>query len=81
VLEPGDTLVLYTDGLTEAMGPGNECFGRQRIDETLVATPGESLTRLRERLLARVEAHRSGLAPSDDLTLVLLRRHPPIAET
>src|SRR5215831_10535582 len=73
-LEPGDTLVLHTDGLTEAFGPGQELFGPSRIDEVLAGAAGESVDGMRERMLTRVEAHRSGLAPSDDLTLILLRR-------
>ncbi|HUK62838.1 MAG TPA: PP2C family protein-serine/threonine phosphatase [Dongiaceae bacterium] len=74
-LEPGDTLVLYTDGLPEAIGPGQELFGPERIEEALTGAARASVQEMRERLLARVAAHRSGLAPSDDLTLILLRRH------
>jgi serine phosphatase RsbU (regulator of sigma subunit) len=73
-LEPGDTLVLYTDGLTETIGPGQELFGASRIEEVLTRATHESVEWMRERMLTRVEAHRSGLAPSDDLTLILLRR-------
>jgi serine phosphatase RsbU (regulator of sigma subunit) len=73
-LEAGDTLVLHTDGLPEAVGPGPELFGPSRIEEVLTAAALEGVDEIRERMLTRVEAHRSGLAPSDDLTLILLRR-------
>lgn len=72
-LAPGDTLVLYTDGLPEAMGPDDDMFEEHRVAESLAGPPAE-LEALRERVLARVDGHRSGRAPSDDLTLILLRR-------
>jgi len=74
VLAPGDTLVLHTDGLTEAMNPGLELFGESRLGEALQAGHDGDLPSMRRALLARVDAHRAGSPLSDDLTLLLLRR-------
>ena len=73
-LEPGDTLVLYTDGVTDAMSPDEEPFGEERLREALVGAPHLRLEIVRERLLERVLRHTAGAPLSDDLTLLLLRR-------
>jgi sigma-B regulation protein RsbU (phosphoserine phosphatase) len=74
VLEPGDTLMLYTDGLTEAMGPGQQMFGEGPLRATLEDGAALPLVGLRDRVLARLEAHTGGAPLDDDLTLLLLRR-------
>jgi len=73
-LEPGDTLVLYTDGLTEAMSPTGELFGAERVRAALEEARCLALRDVREHLLARLDAHRAGAPLSDDLTVLLLRR-------
>ena len=73
-LEAGDTLVLYTDGLTEAMSPKNELFELERVRSALEESRSLALTGVRERLLTRLDSHRAGAPLSDDLTLILLRR-------
>jgi sigma-B regulation protein RsbU (phosphoserine phosphatase) len=78
-LRPGDVLLLYTDGITEAMAPINkagsrELFGTDRLDELLCkhgnSTPDEIVAAIR----AAVTDFRAGTAPTDDQTLVVLRR-------
>jgi sigma-B regulation protein RsbU (phosphoserine phosphatase) len=75
-LRPGDTLVLYTDGLTESASPSQELFGDVRLKHALRGAEALSLVELRARILARLEAHTSGAGLEDDLTLLLLRRQP-----
>lgn len=76
-LAPGDTLVFYTDGITEAQGVGGEMFGHDRLQQTLVderrLAPGD----MRDRLLAAIERHTGGIAPADDVTLIVLRAVAP----
>jgi serine phosphatase RsbU (regulator of sigma subunit) len=70
---PGDDLLLYSDGLTEAHGPGREMFGFPRVAK-LVADPtdGDGLI---ERLLAELTSFTGpGWEQEDDITLVTLRR-------
>jgi serine phosphatase RsbU (regulator of sigma subunit) len=74
VLQPGDTLVVHTDGLTEAESPARELFGEERLSRVLEESSPISLTELRGRLLECLEAHRGGAPIRDDLTLLMLRR-------
>ena len=73
MLNPGDTLVLYTDGVTEAMSPSGETFGPERLMEALEGS-GCSADRLMGAVLVAVNAHANGTPLQDDLTLVLVRR-------
>ena len=74
VLEPGDTLVLHTDGLTEAMDPSQALFGETRLQDTLASCNGEDLPAMRANVLAALDAHRREAPLEDDLSLLLLRR-------
>jgi sigma-B regulation protein RsbU (phosphoserine phosphatase) len=74
VLRPGDTLVLYTDGLTEGMSPTRELFGDDALRRALRGMESLPLRELRDRVMARLETHRNGAALEDDLTLLMLRR-------
>jgi serine phosphatase RsbU (regulator of sigma subunit) len=74
VLLPGDALVLYTDGLTEAMSPTRALFGDDALKEALRGMQSLPLSELRDRLMARLEAHQGGAALEDDMTLLMLRR-------
>ncbi|MCU0224256.1 MAG: PP2C family protein-serine/threonine phosphatase [Acidobacteria bacterium] len=76
VLEPGESLVLYTDGLVEAPAaadPDDE-FGRARVAVILRDGHGLPARELMERLLAAHAAHAGDGPLTDDTTLVLLRR-------
>ena len=71
---PGDTLLLYTDGVIEALGPDAEPFGEARL-EALVARPaGTTPAELVENIYAAVGDHAGLAAQQDDITLVALRR-------
>lgn len=73
-LEPGDTLVLYTDGLTESVDPNEREYGAERLVEALKQGAGTSPAGLAAHLLQDVHAFRSGASRVDDLTLLILRR-------
>jgi serine phosphatase RsbU (regulator of sigma subunit) len=73
-LEPGDTLVLHTDGITEAMDFHHALFGEQRFQEALARANGAGPATMRESVLAALDAHRHGAPLEDDLSLLLLRR-------
>ncbi len=76
-LVPGDCVVLYTDGITEAANERNELYGEQRLSAFLGTLP-PTLTALEvgDRTLAEVRAHLDGVEPGDDMTLVILRVLP-----
>lgn len=72
-LQPGDRLLLYTDGVTEAEDPQRALFGLPALLARLEAgSDGDSATRVAD-LVAAVDAHAAGTPPSDDLTVVALR--------
>lgn len=70
VLEPGDSLIFYTDGLSEAQAPDDSFYGEDRL-EALLARPAEDL---QNAVLADVAAFAQGRALADDLTLLILSR-------
>lgn len=73
---PGDLLVLYTDGLTEARAPGGAEFGRARLERALADAAGGDAAQVRDALLAAVHGHMAQVAARDDLTLLVLRAPP-----
>jgi sigma-B regulation protein RsbU (phosphoserine phosphatase) len=73
-LAPGDTLVLYTDGVTDAADPGQGLFGEERVRACFAEGSGATATDSVERLLGQVRAFAAGAAQSDDITILALRR-------
>lgn len=74
-LKPGDFLVLYSDGLPEAIGGDSEqSFGFERLRRHL-EKPGTTQD-LHDAILHSVDEHLGNAAPQDDLTLVVLDRAP-----
>jgi len=78
-LEPGDLLVLYTDGISEAMNPQDEEWGEGRMMETIERCQGLSATQTLEFVVAGADAFASGAPQHDDMTLVILRVLAPTA--
>jgi len=73
-LSPGDTVIFYTDGITESVSPAGEMFGPERLVEVLEGLPdGEGARRICARLLEAVRSHCGGVHADDDLTAVVLR--------
>ncbi|HMB52916.1 MAG TPA: PP2C family protein-serine/threonine phosphatase [Thermoanaerobaculia bacterium] len=71
-LAPGDVLLLYTDGLPEAVGPDDRAFGFERL-RALVTAAGDAET-LRDRILHAFDGHRGDRPLDDDLSLVVVKR-------
>lgn len=74
LLEPGDLLVVYTDGITEATNPQDEEYGIERLAEECAEHRADPLGELAHRLESDLEAFASGVPFADDRTLVLIRR-------
>ena len=72
-LEPGDTLVLFSDGVTEAMDPQEQFFGMPRLVQMLAGHHETPLDELQKMLLEAVENFSRGASQADDLTLLLVR--------
>jgi sigma-B regulation protein RsbU (phosphoserine phosphatase) len=75
-LAPGDALVLYTDGLSEARSRAGEEYGALRIGSVLEQTLGLSAQATAARFLADLQTFQGGQPRTDDLTLMVLRRTP-----
>jgi sigma-B regulation protein RsbU (phosphoserine phosphatase) len=71
-MRPGETLVAFTDGVTDAVGEGEERFGLARLKEILADTPNESAMVIRARLVAGLEEFQVG-AQADDTAIVIMR--------
>ena len=69
-LGPGESLVLYTDGVTESRGPAGE-FGEQRVGDALARSAGASAKVLAEELEGAALAHQGGIAADDIAILVI----------
>jgi phosphoserine phosphatase RsbU/P len=72
-LDPGDTLVLFSDGVTEAMDPQEDLFGVPRLKQFLIGHNDTPLDELQKLLLESVENFARGASQADDLTLLLVR--------
>jgi serine phosphatase RsbU (regulator of sigma subunit)/anti-sigma regulatory factor (Ser/Thr protein kinase) len=73
VLEPGDSVLLHSDGVVEAHDPDREMFGFPRLKETMAGSPGGQ--ELIERVIAVLGAFTGpGAEQEDDITMVTLQR-------
>lgn len=72
-LRPGDTLLLYTDGVIECEGPGRELFGDERLGQA-IAQRGGSAAVVLGNLMQAMDQFRRGTPVTDDLSVVVLRR-------
>lgn len=71
-LQPGDTLFLYTDGVTEAKNRQDEQYGEQRLLDALQKSPHKNLAKMIHHIRAEVTQHSNGAPQSDDITMVAL---------
>jgi sigma-B regulation protein RsbU (phosphoserine phosphatase) len=72
-LNPGDLMLLYTDGITEAANEKNEMFEEQRLLELLKNNQRVSTQELSRKIIDDVISFQGSLPQSDDLTLVLIK--------
>jgi sigma-B regulation protein RsbU (phosphoserine phosphatase) len=80
-LNPGDLLVLYTDGITEAAGEvDGEEYGRERLIHTLRTARHFDPLAIVERVFNDVEEFTAVSPPADDQTLMVIKRRPPEIE-
>lgn len=73
-LSPGDVLLLYTDGVTEAMNPERELFGDERLAAVLRAHHQRSPQEIINAVLDAVNSFAGGQSQADDITMVVIKR-------
>jgi phosphoserine phosphatase RsbU/P len=75
-LAPGDMLILYTDGVTEAFNPQREIFGDERLLQCLGGKPKQNAEQMVKGLLEAVRNYACGTPQSDDITLIAVHYTP-----
>ncbi len=72
-LAPGDVIVLFTDGITEAMNPESDLFGETRLSRIVEEHGHLESSELRERIMREIEAFVGSADQHDDMTMILLK--------
>ena len=73
ILQPGDLLFIYTDGIIEAEGMGRELFGVQRLGDILVRMQDQEPEGMIDRIMAEVAAFTSPFPLQDDISMVVMK--------
>lgn len=73
-LHAGDTLVLYSDGVTDAQDPAGDEFGEARLHDVLRSVAGAPARVVIDRVMEVVEAFVAGTPQFDDMTMLVVRR-------
>jgi sigma-B regulation protein RsbU (phosphoserine phosphatase) len=72
-LNPGDVVVMYTDGVTEATNADNEMFSDERLEELVKRCVSLTAEQIKQRILDEVIRFTRGLPQGDDITLIVLK--------
>lgn len=72
----GDVLVIYSDGVTEAVSPTGEEFGATRLYEVVSRNIEASAAGIRDRIESSLTKFAQGTSAADDITLVIVKRQP-----
>lgn len=73
-LEPGDTLYMFTDGVTEAENKNHDQFGESRLEAALAECKGADSKHIVDTVNAKVKEFINGASQSDDITQLVIRR-------
>ena len=79
-LHPGDVLVVYSDGVSEAVNPNGEEFGPTRLYEVVARNLDASASGIRDRIESALTKFCQGTPAADDITLVIVKRNAEAAE-
>jgi sigma-B regulation protein RsbU (phosphoserine phosphatase) len=74
---PGDTVFLYTDGITEAENANQDPYSDDRFRKLISALPGSDLKQVLDGVRQDIARHAQGQAQSDDITLLALKYNGP----
>ncbi len=75
-VQPGDVLVFFTDGVSEAESPSGEHFGQQRVERVVAAHAGRGAADIMAAVIAAVQEWSGPRGQSDDLTMIVLKVNP-----
>jgi len=71
--EPGETFILYSDGVSEAMDGEREEFGDGRLHDVIASASDPTVDGLRDSIISQVERFRGGAEQNDDITVVVVK--------
>ncbi len=74
-LDKGDTLVTFTDGVTEACDPSNNLYGEERLEALLATQEGNTAEQITSAINNAVNQHANGAEQSDDITILVIKRN------
>jgi len=74
---PGDMLLLYSDGVSESVNSNEDYYGEERLVDFVLKNPGLSPNELVEAIIGDVEAFAADTIQHDDITVMALRRQMP----
>ena len=73
-MNPGDVLLAYSDGLTEAENPQGEMLGEEAVKNVILAAAPTGSQQLEQKLLATIQSFTAGRTLTDDITLIIVER-------
>lgn len=73
-IQPGETAVIYTDGVSEAMNHGGELYGIERLRQLVQKSQAGAAEELGKTILADVRKHADGRPQNDDITIMVFGR-------
>jgi serine phosphatase RsbU (regulator of sigma subunit) len=73
--EPGEILLIFSDGVTEAMNENDEEFGEESLINLLKSNVNSTAKELIDKIVFEVQAHSSKVVQSDDITLIVVKRN------
>ena len=79
-MEPGDFVVTFSDGVSEAFNPDGEEFEDGRILESIAEAPGRDAQTQLEHLFSSVKTFTAGAAQNDDITVLVVSYRGPATE-
>lgn len=74
VIEPGDRIYFFSDGVVETMAENQQIIGLERLAAAMVATVGEPVAEAQERIFQSLAGWRNGTPPTDDVSIVTIER-------
>jgi sigma-B regulation protein RsbU (phosphoserine phosphatase) len=74
-LHPGDIMLVYSDGLTEARDQQEEMFGQERLLQIIQQEAPSGSNALQQKLLQAIEEFTQGLPQTDDITFIIVEKY------
>jgi serine phosphatase RsbU (regulator of sigma subunit) len=72
-LQSGDWIIMFTDGISEAMNARSEEFTEKRIEDVIREMSGASAEEMKDRIITKVREFSKGVPQSDDITLIVIK--------